>query len=70
VQLEIRRARAGDAGAYTVVASNELGEASCSSDVTVKEIKCKFVFKMFIFLNHHFASTIKLYMFLLARYER
>ncbi|XP_076805528.1 myosin-binding protein C, fast-type-like isoform X3 [Clavelina lepadiformis] len=40
VQLEIRRARVGDAGTYTVTAANELGEASCSCDVTVKEIKC------------------------------
>uniref|UniRef100_F7AV37 Myosin-binding protein H n=1 Tax=Ciona intestinalis TaxID=7719 RepID=F7AV37_CIOIN len=37
VQLEIRRARAGDAGNYTVTAINELGEASCSAEVTVKE---------------------------------
>nr|CAB3264099.1 myosin-binding protein C, cardiac-type-like [Phallusia mammillata] len=39
VQLEIRRARAGDAGVYTVSAANELGEASCSAEVTVKEFK-------------------------------
>uniref|UniRef100_H2ZJW6 Myosin-binding protein H n=1 Tax=Ciona savignyi TaxID=51511 RepID=H2ZJW6_CIOSA len=39
VQLEIRRARAGDAGNYTVTAINELGEASCSAEVTVKELK-------------------------------
>ena len=28
VQLEIRRARAGDAGVYTVMASNEMGDAN------------------------------------------
>ena len=42
VQLEIRRARQGDAGLYTVVATNEVGEASCECQVTVKEIKSEF----------------------------
>lgn len=39
VQLEIRRARLNDAGTYTVTATNELGEASCSAEVSIKEIK-------------------------------
>ena len=42
VQLEIRRARAGDAGVYTVMASNEMGDATCSAEVSVKEIKSKY----------------------------
>ena len=42
VQLEIRRARQGDAGLYTVVATNEVGEASSECQVTVKEIKSEF----------------------------
>nr|XP_039267422.1 myosin-binding protein C, cardiac-type-like [Styela clava] len=41
VQLEIRRARLNDAGTYTVTATNELGEASCSAEVTIKEIKAQ-----------------------------
>ena len=37
IQLEIRRARLGDAGTYMVVAENELGEVSQSCEVVVKE---------------------------------
>jgi len=37
VQLEIRRARLGDSGTYTVIAENELGDCTQSCDVVVKE---------------------------------
>jgi len=37
IQLEIRRARLGDAGTYMVIAENELGEVSQSCEVVVKE---------------------------------
>ena len=37
VQLEIRRARLGDSGTYTVIAENDLGECTQSCEVIVKE---------------------------------
>merc|ERR1719189_104250 len=39
VQLEIRRARPGDAGVYKLIAENGLGVDECSATITVKELK-------------------------------
>ena len=39
VQLEIRRARLGDAGNYMCIATNDLGDATISCDVVVNEAK-------------------------------
>jgi hypothetical protein len=39
VQLEIRRARLGDAGCYTCVAANDLGEATTAATVEIKEAR-------------------------------
>jgi hypothetical protein len=39
VQLEIRRARPGEAGVYRLVAENAMGTDECSATVVVKELK-------------------------------
>jgi hypothetical protein len=39
VQLEIRRARSGDAGKYKLVAENPMGAVECEANVIVKELK-------------------------------
>ena len=39
VQLEIRRARPGDAGVYRLVAENGMGTDECEATVVVKELK-------------------------------
>lgn len=39
VQLEIRRARPGDAGAYKLIAENSLGVAEVEATIVVKELK-------------------------------
>jgi hypothetical protein len=39
VQLEIRRARPGDAGVYRLVAENSMGTDECEASVVVKELK-------------------------------
>merc|ERR1712117_77078 len=39
VQLEIRRARPGDAGVYKLIATNSVDTAECEATVIVKELK-------------------------------
>jgi len=38
VQLEIRRAQMAEGGVYKLVATNEMGEASCECQVTIREV--------------------------------
>merc|ERR1712066_1096832 len=39
VQLELRRARPGDAGVYRLIAENSSGSVECEATVTVKSLK-------------------------------